>query len=230
MENIKVYTHYLYKNDIEYRWRTIIQIGDSWKKSGTIFMKNPGSSKFVDPDQKPIEDKGLLEILRTFDESRTSLSNEWYEFSIDRTMNCVINLFKAYYEAHGEQLNGVIQIFNLFNIRDVNLWKAIDKCKDDGIDKLVYTTDDDIKNIVSPVYIGWGNLWKNKAHKEKAHRIFSEVIKNPSYLCNRIEDNRFYHPQYLMSYGKNRKNCKDVLEKFKKEEPITTNSPDLSGR
>jgi hypothetical protein len=36
-----------------------------------------------------------------------------------------------------------------------------------------------------------------------------------SYLCNRIEDNRFYHPQYLMSYGKNRKNCKDVLEKFK---------------
>ena len=131
-------------------------------------------------------------------------------------MTCVINLFKEYCEANGKQLNGVIQIFNLFNVRDANLRKAIDKCKDDGLDKLVYTTDDDIKNIVSPVYIGWGNLWRVPVHKENAQRIFSEVIKKTSYLHNSIEENKFYHPQYLMSYGKNRKNCKDVLEKFKK--------------
>ena len=194
MERIKVYTHYLCKNEIEYRWRTIIQIGDFWQVRGTIFMKNPGSSKYVEPNRSPIKNSGLLEKLRTFDDTRTSLSYEWYEFSIDRTMSCVINLFKAYYEAHG---------------------RGIDKCKDDGLDKLVYTTDDDIKHIVSPIYIGWGNLWRVPAHKENAQKIFSEVIKKPSYLCNRIEDNRFYHPQYLMSYGKNRKNCKDVLEKFK---------------
>jgi len=215
MENIKVYTHYLCKNKIEYRWRTIIQIGDSWQVRGTIFMKNPGSSKFANPDQKPIEDNDLLKKLIKFDDTRTSASNEWYEFSIDRTMTCVINLFKAYYEAHREQLSGVIQIFNLFNVRDVNVWRAIDKCKDEGLEKLVCTTDDDIKHILSPVYIGWGNLWRNPAHKENAQRIFSEVIKTPSYLCNSLEDNKFYHPQYLMSYGKNRKNCKDVLEKFK---------------
>ena len=215
MERIKVYTHYLCKNEIEYRWRTIIQIGNSWEVRGTIFMKNPGSSKYVEPNISPIENSDLLEKLRTFDDTRTSLSYEWYEFTIDRTMSCVINLFKAYYEAHREQLNGVIQIFNLFNVRDVNVWRAIDKCKDEGLEKLVYTTDDDIKNIVSPVYIGWGNLWRNPTYKENAQRIFSEVIKNPSYLCNRIEENKFYHPQYLMSYGKNRKNCKDVFEKFK---------------
>ena len=211
MEEIKVYTHFLCKNEIEYRWRTIIQIGDSWDIRGTIFMKNPGSSK----NKRSIEDSGLVEKLRSFDDRRTSLSYEWYEFSIDRTMSCVINLFKAYYEAHGKQLNGVIQIFNLFNIRDANLGKAIDKCKDDGLDKLVFTTDDDIKNIVLPVYIGWGNLWRNPVHKENAQRIFSEVIKKTSYLCNGIEENKFYHPQYLMNYGKNRKNCKEVLEKFK---------------
>ena len=215
MERIKVYTHYLCKNEIEYRWRTIIQIGNSWEVRGTIFMKNPGSSKYVEPNISPIENSDLLEKLRTFDDTRTSSFYEWYEFSVDRTMICVINLFKAYYEAHREQLNGVIQIFNLFNVRDVNVWRAIDKCKDEGLEKLVYTTDDDIKNIVSPVYIGWGNLWRNPTYKENAQRIFSEVIKNPSYLCNRIEENKFYHPQYLMSYGKNRKNCKDVFEKFK---------------
>jgi len=164
MENIKVYTHYLCKNKIEYRWRTIIQIGDSWEVRGTIFMKNPGSSKYVEPNISPIENSGLLEKLRTFDDTRTSLSYEWYEFSIDRTMSCVINLFKAYYETHGEQLSGVI------------------------------TTDDDIKHIMSPIYIGWGNLWRVPAHKENAQKIFSEVIKKPSYLCNRIEENKFYHP------------------------------------
>jgi hypothetical protein len=100
-------------------------------------------------------------------------------------------------------------------VRDANLKKAIDKCKVDGLDKLVYTTDDDIKNIVSPVYIGWGNLWRAPAHKENAQKIFSEVVKKTSYLCNSIEDNKFYHPQYLMNYGKNRKNCIEVLEKFK---------------
>ena len=130
-------------------------------------------------------------------------------------MTCVINLFKEYYEANGKQLDGVIQIFNLFNVRDANLKKAIDMCKNDGLDKLVYTTDDDIKNIVSPVYIGWGNLWRVPAYKENAQRIFSEVIKKTSYLCDRIEGNKFYHPQYLMNYGKNRKNCIEVLEKFK---------------
>ena len=213
---MKVFAHYFYdnKNDVEYRWRTLLKIGDSWEICGTIFMKNPGSSKLVEQIQKPIEDSCLLEELRKFDDRRTPLSNEWYEFSVDRTMICVINLFKAYYEANGEQLNGVIQIFNLFNIRDVSVWNAIDKCKDDGLDKLVYTTDDDIKNIVSPVYIGWGNLWRVPAHKENAQRIFSEVIKKTSYLCNSIEKNKYYHPQYLMNYGKNRKNCKDVLEKF----------------
>ena len=212
MGDIKVYTHYKCENKIDYRWRTIIQIGNSWEVRGTIFMKNPGSSI----NKKSIEDSGLLENLRRFDDTRISLSNEWFEFSIDRTMSCVINLFKTYYEAHGEQLNGVIQIFNLFNIRDANLWNAINKCKDDGVDKLVFTTDDDIRNIVSPVYIGWGNLWRNPAHKENAQKIFSEVIKKTSYLCNSIEENKFYHPQYLMCYGKNRKNCKDVLEKFKR--------------
>lgn len=217
MERIKVYTHYKCENEIEYRWRTIIQIGDSWEVRGTIFMKNPGSSKSVESSNKAIEDSIILEKLRTFDDRRTSLSCEWYEFSVDRTMISVINLFTAYYEAHGKKLNGVIQLFNLFNVRDANLKKAMDKCKDDGLDKLLYTTDDDIKNIELPVYIGWGNLWRNPAHKENAQRIFSEVIKKTSYLCNSIDDNKFYHPQYLMNYGKNRKNCIEVLENFKKQ-------------
>ncbi len=216
MRDIKVYTHYKCENGIDYRWRTIIQIGDSWDIRGTIFMKNPGSSDSIESSNKSIEDSVVLEKLRTFDDRRTSLSCEWYEFSVDRTMISVINLFKAYYEAHGKQLSGVIQIFNLFNIRDANLWNAIDRLKGNIVEDLAFTTKYDIDHIVPPVYIGWGYIWKNPTLRKNAEEIFKAVKNNNSYLCDGIQNNKFYHPLYLMVYGKNREKCKEEMNRFKK--------------
>lgn len=56
---MKVFAHYFYdnKNDVEYRWRTLLKIGDSWEICGTIFMKNPGSSITKDANKFPIQDK-----------------------------------------------------------------------------------------------------------------------------------------------------------------------------
>lgn len=207
---MKVYTHNLNKNGIEYRWRTILQIGDSWEVCGTVFMKNPGSSKKI----KLIEDQCLLEKLRKFDAPKTSQSDEWYEFSIDNTMACVESLFKAYYEAKNKQLNGVIQVFNLFNIRDVNLRKALERLKGNVIEDLAYTTTYDISQIDNPVYIGWGNLWKNRVLNNNAEAIFNEVKQKTTYLCDVIQNNKFYHPQYLMVYGKNRERSKEDLNGF----------------
>lgn len=211
---MKVYTHYLNKNEKEYRWRTILQIGDSWEVRGTIFMKNPGSSINLNENSVPIKDDGILDNLRKFDDTKNSFSNDWYEFTIDKTMACVKELFETYYCAHKESLNGVIQIFNLFNIRDANLGKAIDKSKGDIIDELVYTTDDDVKHIVSPVYVGWGNLWRNPKHRTNAEKIISEIIKKTTYLSGDVQKNRYYHPLFLMRYGKNKENCKKCLDKF----------------
>ena len=61
MENKRVYTHYYRDGNIEYRWRTIIQIGNSWEKCGTIFMKNPGSSTHCEKTPSPIVNKELLD-------------------------------------------------------------------------------------------------------------------------------------------------------------------------
>lgn len=123
---MKVFAHYFYdnKNDVEYRWRTLLKIGDSWEICGTIFMKNPGSSITKDANKFPIQDKSLLEILRKFDDKNSSLSSSWYEFTIDNTMMCVEKLFETYYVTHQKRLNGVIQIFNLFNIREADLKKS----------------------------------------------------------------------------------------------------------
>ena len=210
MDIMKVYTHYLCENDIEYRWRTILQIGDSWEVRGTIFMKNPGSSKKI----KSIEDQCLLEKLRKFDNPKISLSNKWYEFSIDNSMGCVESLFKAYYDAKNMPLNGIIQVFNLFNIRDANLRKALDRLKGNVIEDFAYTTTYDISHIDNPVYIGWGNLWKNRVLNNNAEAIFNAVKQKTSYLSDVIQNNKFYHPQYLMAYGKNREKCKEDLNSF----------------
>lgn len=211
---MKVYTHYLNENGIEYRWRTILQIGDSWVVRGTVFMKNPGSSRNIKATLLSIDNEDILSHLKEFDDIKTSPSREWYEFSIDNTMACLKDLFEAYYQAQGIPLNGVIQIFNLFNIRDANLMKAMGQSEGDVIDELTYTTDYDIKNIVSPVYIGWGNLWNNPKYCEIAKKIFYAVYNKSSYLCDGIQNNKYYHPLYLMKYGKKKVNCKIELTRF----------------
>lgn len=210
---MKVYTHY-YSNGKEYRWRTLLQIGDSWEICGTIFMKNPGSSINKCTNKKSIDDESLLECLREFDDKKTLSSYDWFEFSIDKTMACIKELFEIYYQAEQKTLNGVIQIFNLFNIRDANLGKAISKSKVDIIDELAFTTDYDVKHIVPPVYIGWGDLWKMPIHRKNAEMVFSEVLKMTTHYSDGIQNNKYYHPLYLMLYGKNKCNCKKELTRF----------------
>lgn len=212
---MRVFTHYKNIDGIEYRWRTILQIGESWERRGTIFMKNPGSSKNKNTEELPIDDINILEYLRKFDDTKDLLSSEWYEFTKDNTMDCVKTLFEEYYKTQGESLNGVIQIFNLLNIRDANLWKAIDRLKGNVVEDLAFTTKYDIEHIVSPVYIGWGYLWKNPNLRKNAEEIFNAAKKYNSYLCDNIQKNKFYHPLYLMGYGKNRDWCKEEIKRFK---------------
>lgn len=215
MENKRVYTHYYRDGNIEYRWRTIIQIGNSWEKCGTIFMKNPGSSTHCEKTPSPIVKKEILDNLRKFDYEEIVNHCEWYEFSVDNTMNYVIKLFETYYR---KPLNGVIQIFNLFNIRGANLGEAIGKSNGSILEQLAYTVEYDVKHIVSPVYLGWGDLWKNQKFSEKAEKIFNEVRQKTSYLSDGIQNNKYYHPQYLMNYGKNKLDCIITLTRFVKNE------------
>ena len=46
---MKVYTHFIKIDENDgYRWRTLLQFGNSWDCIGSVVMKNPGSSKMVD--------------------------------------------------------------------------------------------------------------------------------------------------------------------------------------
>jgi hypothetical protein len=209
---MRVFAHY-YSDEvtgIEYRWRTLLQLGDSWDVCGTVVMKNPGSSK----PTCPIGDSELLSNLRRFDSANNYTGYGWYHFSVDNTMGLVRKLIEAYLVAHNKPVEGIIQIFNLFNIRDVDLNKGLEKIKASQGEPILMTTDDDINNLVPPIYLGWGNLKNNKLFKGYAEKFFEKVKQDTSYLDKDYNKNPFYHPQYLLVYGNKREKCKEVYSKF----------------
>jgi hypothetical protein len=204
---MKVYAHYKGKEKTgdgnSYRWRTLLQFGDSWECIGSVFMKNPGSAKPLYPTS-PIQDEVLLKHLSKFSYNKEC---GWFHFSDDSTMRHIENLFRTYYKHKSgwDELNGVIQIFNLMNVMEPDLNEAKKKFEKANY-KYAQTIEKDILQLVSPVYLGWSELGKDKMFREKAEEIFIKTRNdyNGNYLEQKFTDNSFYHPQYLMSYGKNR--------------------------
>ena len=209
MSDMKVFAHYI-KDDTtgnEYRWRTLLQIGNSWNIIGSIVMKNPGSSK---PLSK-IDDEVSLKPLNEFSDK-----GDWYSFSVDKTMQQIENIFRAYYKQNGDKtLEGVIQVFNLMNVRDPNLEIALLKNKKANC-LFSETLKDDLTQLVSPVYLGWGSLGKNPIFKNNAESIFNKVRKelNGQYLNPEFYKNSYCHPLYLMLFGKNKQKCQMILDSF----------------
>ena len=207
---MKVYTHYFRDSatGIECRWRTILQLGDSWNSIGCVYMKNPGSSIYqeTDDDGSPvaITHASTLSHLRAF--THETDNDLWYEFRADSTMYAIEALFKEYAAYHRQPAEGIIQVFNLFNVRDADLRKAQDKLID-SLHEKTFTIDEDVQCLKGPVYIGWGNLWKDKLHRPNAEKVLAACKTLCNYIdTDHIGKNIYYHPQYLMLYGKNKEN------------------------
>lgn len=204
---MKVYAHYEKINGIEYRWRTLLQLGNSWDVRGTVIMKNPGSSRPIKWNNDipiPINNSEILRNLERFDISERNGTKEWFDFSVDPTMRHVGHLIEKYLDYNNIPKEGIIQLFNLFNVIDASLKDAIKKYKDGGIN----TIEEDLHNLVFPVYIGWGDLWRNKLFNDNAKKFFDSVKTEMHYLdSSDMGKNYFYHPQYLLGVGKNRSQC-----------------------
>ena len=211
---MKVYAHYAspkthpeIKN--EYRWRTLLQFGTSWEVIGSIVMVNPGSSR---PVSKDIDEETLCH-LRSF-----SSECDWFVFSVDNTMQHIENLFRAYYETQSgnSNLNGVIQIFNLMNIREPNMGRALEKIQEET-SSFSKTVDKDITKLIAPVYLGWGKSMNgHPCFREDQEKLFQVVYNdmNGKYLHANFNENLFYHPRYMMGRGKNRSMSKKLFHAF----------------
>ncbi len=211
---MKVFAHY-YKSETtgnDYRWRTLLQFGTSWDIIGSVVMMNPGSAAPLYSVNEPtyLEQLKRLEQPKLFSDEPEYI---WYSFSSDDTMKKVEKLFCTYYNISA--LNGVIQVFNLMNVRDPNIELALIK-NSNAIYPFSKTVEKDLKSLVAPVYLGWGDLWKNTSFKEEAEKFFNAVIEqlNGKYLLPQLKDNKFYHPQYLMGIGMNYPMSKFLLNAF----------------
>lgn len=202
---MKVFTHYtnLKSENDGIRWRTILKFGNSWEIKGSVVMKNPGAANFKRPDHAAIDSPEELKQLSVFDDGE--IKADWYEFSSDPTIECIGRLFSEYYATKGEQLKGVIQIFNLFYLREADLATALDKVQQMDIANML---DYDINHLSSPVYLGFADLACHKKYGVAARRFF-DAAKNlgASYLNDDFNKNAFIHPLYLMMYGKNKEKC-----------------------
>lgn len=195
-----------------------MQFGDSWNCIGSIVMKNPGSSNFVYHDS--VSDPKIIEGLSHYDCSDL----DWFEFSVDPTMRYVAELFAFKYGYDSiAQLSGVIQIFNLFYIKDADLKHAKCKSRQYGIPPLFddarQMTLYDIDHLIAPVYLGFGNLAYDKEYGERAKLIFDATIKleGCNYLSPNFYDNCYYHPQWLIPFGKKHHNGQLALLRFKQD-------------
>ena len=122
------------------------------------------------------------------------------EFTVDATMNAVAELFEI------DKNGGSVRIFNLSDAREPDFSKA----------KKIIRHVDDISSLDNtvPTYIGWGDFWKNKDVSEIAKCLFETVQPNNAYLKNKIDTNPFFYPLYLMRYGRNKNECKTIINSF----------------
>lgn len=222
---MKVYTHYKANIRIdnlpyEYRWRTLLQFGSSWDMIGSVVMKNPGSANYLNGNDHWIEDRDILSHLEPFDYScDRECGEKWYEFHSDTTMECVAELFAQMMGVTDKsKMQGIVQIFNLFYLREQDSGKAVKTIKSTPslteIDDKIF--ENDIRALKAPIYLGFGKLAKSSVFREKAFSFFNETVNNYNahYLDTSFEKNHFYHPLALMRFRKNDKEYSAVRNKF----------------
>lgn len=191
---------------ISIRKNTILQFGDSWKTIGAVWLINPGSSA---PCNVSISDDELT-MLNSIDNKE-----HWQVASIDPTMRFLEKILNGNYIGENRELNGVIRLFNLYNLREPNLSKALNTIAlHPDIHNLI-TIEEDIASVsdIDNVYLGWGKDGMNSGRKY-SERIFSQLSDRQKAYCNKdFMKNAFYHPMFV-NRGIRFNSTKEWLRKY----------------
>lgn len=216
---MKVYAQYFELEGISYRLNTILQFGDSWELLGNVVLANPGSAEPI----KEIDDSKIQQLQNFYKnfENRNFDTINWYEFSDDATMQRIEKIFNGWYINPDEiiKLNGVIQLFNTFNVKNQNLTESIEKLPPDndilfslGIEK--YFND-------KPTYFGFSN---DVLYDDRLRPIAENIFNNSSSIVKTVynkefDKNSFYHPTFInRSYKRDffQKYMENILKPFQK--------------
>lgn len=204
---MKVFAKYFDENGVGYRTNTILQFGTSKQIIGAAFLINPGSAKPISPANEELAET-LAEISKTD-------SQNWFEFTSDSTMNWLSNIFNGKYIGKTKELEGIILLFNLFNLRDANCYQAV-KSATKSTSSNLFTTDHDLTMIkdIHQVYLGWGGEGFGE-FRNQAKYIFDSLSENQKYYLDKeYNKNKFCHPRGVQLWHKRSKYYKDLLENF----------------
>jgi hypothetical protein len=213
---LKSYAEYFEENDVFYRRNTLLQFGHSWDLIGSAVLANPGSAEPI----SNISSKPLALISKFYEEFRCSEKiqpNNWHEFSPDSTMRFVEKIFNGWYLGKNIELDGVIQLFNTFNIKDQKLERALEQI---GVDSELLFSHSIYKYFHDkPTYFGFSNaVLDNETLRGVAMNIFNNSSEAVLSIYNKdFSKNSFYHPMYInQAYGQAhfQKYKTDILEKI----------------
>ena len=192
---MRVYARYFERDGIEYRRDTLLQFGNSWELIGNIVLANPGSAaptRRITGDERKLVETFWGEYRKTqyFDPS------DWFVFDADPTMQRIEKIFNGWYidQTDTLRLDGVIQLFNVFNIKNQDLNKAIESIATES--KLLFSKEAHNYFDDKPTYFGFsGKVIADSRLLPVAKAIFdnsSESIK--SIYNGDFDKNNFYHP------------------------------------
>ncbi len=189
-----------------------------------MVLANPGSAE---PLEK-LDDAELLNVKNFYDnfECRELNLSNWHKFSEDATMQRVAKIFNGWYIDADNliNLNGVIQLFNTFNVKNQNLSEAVEKLPPENF--LLYSIGVEKFFNDKPTYFGFsGDVLNDEKLKDVAEQIFLNSSNNVrSLYYSDFDKNSFYHPTYINRANKqphfvNYKDnmLKKLLEQVKKE-------------
>ncbi len=208
---MKAYAEYFTENGVSFRTNTILQFGNSWELIGNIVLANPGSAEPTSSLNKT-DEENLENFYSSYKNDIKLDLSTWHEFSVDPTMQRIEKIFNGGYIGKEKQLNGVIQLFNTFNIKNQNLNEAVNqiginssKLFSKGIEKYFHD---------KTTYFGFSkDVTENEILRPIAEDIFNNSSKKVKCIYkNKFSENSFYHPTYI-----NRAINQDHFQWYKKD-------------
>lgn len=185
---MRIFAQYVNLGTQEIRNNTILQFGNSWNLIANVVMFSPGKSLLA----YEVNEKDKINLKKYFLEfgDRKIDIKDFYEFKKNQTMDCIQKMFSGFYIKKSRNLSGVINIFNLFDMKNFMEEK----------NNLAFISD--IKNSYfcdKVVYFGFGNKIKSdKKALKLAEQIYNQTSKKSKILYKRdFFSEKFYHPLYI---------------------------------
>lgn len=196
---MKVFAQYFESEDgLYYRKNTLLQFGSGSELIGSCVLANPGSARPLNVVSE-IERSFITDFTQQWkNESAQAPQSNWFVFSADSTMKQIEKIFNGFYLGkEPEKLNGIVQLFNTFNVVNQNLAEAIKQSEQEH--EHLFSVDANKFFQDKPVYFGFSQeVLCNPRLRSVAKDIFnktSDRLKKPYDGC--FEKNKFYHPGYV---------------------------------